>query len=123
LCLANCLGINADIRFQESDTDAASRIDSSWDGVCENFVDMGLREELLLGIYAYGFEKPSAIQQRAIMACVKGFDVIAQAQSGAGKTAAALIAVIQNIDVSIWLCQALIIAPTWVSAHCIYRNI
>lgn len=43
---------------------------------------MHLKEELLRGIYAYGFEKPSAIQQRAILPCVKGFDVIAQAQSG-----------------------------------------
>lgn len=43
---------------------------------------MNLKEELLRGIYAYGFEKPSAIQQRAIMPCVKGHDVIAQAQSG-----------------------------------------
>lgn len=43
---------------------------------------MNLKEELLRGIYAYGFEKPSAIQQRAILPCVKGLDVIAQAQSG-----------------------------------------
>lgn len=43
---------------------------------------MNLKEELLRGIYAYGFEKPSAIQQRAILPCVKGHDVIAQAQSG-----------------------------------------
>lgn len=43
---------------------------------------MKLKEDLLRGIYAYGFEKPSAIQQRAIMPCVKGHDVIAQAQSG-----------------------------------------
>lgn len=43
---------------------------------------MNLKEELLRGIYGYGFEKPSAIQQRAIMPCVKGHDVIAQAQSG-----------------------------------------
>ncbi len=38
----------------------------------DNFDDMNLREELLRGIYAYGFEKPSAIQQRAIMPCIKG---------------------------------------------------
>lgn len=48
----------------------------------DNFDDMQLKEELLRGIYAYGFEKPSAIQQRAILPCVKGHDVIAQAQSG-----------------------------------------
>ena len=39
--------------------------------VCENFDDMALKEELLRGIYAYGFEKPSAIQQRAIVPCIK----------------------------------------------------
>lgn len=43
---------------------------------------MNLKEELLRGIYAYGFEKPSAIQQRAILPCIRGLDVIAQAQSG-----------------------------------------
>lgn len=43
---------------------------------------MGLNQDLLRGIYGYGFEKPSAIQARAIMPCVKGHDVIAQAQSG-----------------------------------------
>lgn len=53
-----------------------------WFQVAENFDDMELSEELLRGIYAYGFEKPSAIQQRAIIPCVRGNDVIAQAQSG-----------------------------------------
>ncbi len=45
---------------------------SNWDEVTDNFDDMQLKEELLRGIYAYGFEKPSAIQQRAIMPCIKG---------------------------------------------------
>ena len=57
-------------------------IESTWDEVYDNFDDMNLKEELLRGIYGYGFEKPSAIQQRAIIPCVKGRDVIAQAQSG-----------------------------------------
>ena len=52
---------------------------------------MNLKEELLRGIYAYGFEKPSAIQQRAIVPCIKGLDVIAQAQSGTGKTCQELV--------------------------------
>jgi hypothetical protein len=46
-----------------------------------SFDSMGLREELTRGIYAYGFEKPSAIQQRAIVPVITGRDVIAQAQS------------------------------------------
>ena len=48
-----------------------SVIDSNWNEVYENFDDMNLKEELLRGIYAYGFEKPSAIQQRAIVPCIK----------------------------------------------------
>merc|ERR1711936_455293 len=87
-------------------------IDSNWDEVCENFDDMHLREELLRGIYAYGFEKPSAIQQRAIVPCVKGHDVIAQAQSGTGKTATFSISILQQIDTKLNSCQALVLAPT-----------
>lgn len=73
---------------------------------------MNLREELLRGIYAYGFEKPSAIQQRAIMPCIAGYDVIAQAQSGTGKTATFAVTILQQIDMSLKECQALVLAPT-----------
>merc|ERR1719228_2978736 len=73
---------------------------------------MHLREELLRGIYGYGFEKPSAIQQRAIAPCIKGHDVIAQAQSGTGKTATFSISILQKIDINARDCQALILAPT-----------
>ena len=55
-------------------------------GVVGTFDAMGLREDLLRGLYSYGLEKPSAIQQRAIVPMIKGRDVIAQAQSGTGKT-------------------------------------
>jgi len=87
-------------------------IDSNWEEVCENFDDMNLKEELLRGIYAYGFEKPSAIQQRAIVPCIKGMDVIAQAQSGTGKTATFSIAILEKIDTALRETQALILAPT-----------
>jgi hypothetical protein len=56
--------------------------DSNWDESIESFDGMGLPEELLRGIYSYGFEKPSAIQQRAIKPTMLGRDLIAQAQSG-----------------------------------------
>ena len=59
-----------------------------------------------------GFERPSAIQQRAIMPVLKDHDVIAQAQSGTGKTATFSISVLQKIDHTVRQCQALIIAPT-----------
>lgn len=58
------------------------------------------------------FERPSAIQQRAIMPVLKGRDVIAQAQSGTGKTATFSISILQSIDTSKKECQALILAPT-----------
>lgn len=87
-------------------------IQSNWDEAVESFDEMNLKQELLRGIYAYGFEKPSAIQQRAIIPCVKGHDVIAQAQSGTGKTATFSISILQQIDPSLNECQALILAPT-----------
>jgi len=57
-------------------------IATNWDEVTSSFDAMDLKEDLLRGIYAYGFEKPSAIQQRAIKPMLLGRDVIAQAQSG-----------------------------------------
>jgi len=48
----------------------------------------GIPVDLLRGIYAYGFEKPSEIQKRAIKPIIDGEDVLAQAQSGTGKTGA-----------------------------------
>lgn len=78
----------------------------------DSFDAMGLAEPLLRGIYAYGFEKPSAIQQRAIKPLMQGRDSIAQAQSGTGKTAAFAIGVLQQIDVEDRRTQALILAPT-----------
>ena len=89
-----------------------SYVQSNWDEVVDNFDDMSLKEDLLRGVYAYGFEKPSAIQQRAIIPCVKGFDVIAQAQSGTGKTATFAVAILQKLDVTLKECQALVLAPT-----------
>jgi translation initiation factor 4A len=58
------------------------------------------------------FERPSAIQQRAIVPVIKGHDVIAQAQSGTGKTATFSISILQRLDMSIKGTQALILAPT-----------
>jgi len=76
------------------------------------FDSMGLREELTRGIYAYGFEKPSAIQQRAIVPVINGRDVIAQAQSGTGKTATFCISILQTIDTHVRETQALVLSPT-----------
>jgi translation initiation factor 4A len=87
-------------------------IESNWTEVVEQFDQMNLREPLLRGIYGYGFERPSAIQQRAIKPCILGHDVIAQAQSGTGKTATFAISILQQLDMESKDCQALILAPT-----------
>ncbi|GAB2269441.1 hypothetical protein Dimus_004359 [Dionaea muscipula] len=77
-----------------------------------SFDGMGLKEDLLRGIYAYGFEKPSAIQQRAITPIINGRDVIAQAQSGTGKTSMIALTVCQLVDTSTREVQSLILSPT-----------
>ena len=76
----------------------STQLRSSSVKVINNFEGMALREDLLRGIYAYGFERPSAIQQRAIKPIVEGRDVISQSQSGTGKTAVFCIAMLQVLD-------------------------
>ena len=77
-----------------------------------SFEDLNLKENLLRGIYGYGYEKPSVIQQKAILPVIDGHDVIAQAQSGTGKTATFSIGMLQNIDETQDEIQALILAHT-----------
>lgn len=79
---------------------------------CTTFDDMNLKPDLLKGIYAYGFEKPSAIQQRAIKPIVLGRDVIAQSQSGTGKTAVFSISSLQLLDQTSRDVQVLVLSPT-----------
>jgi len=91
--------------------------------VCESFDDMKLNNKLLRGIYAYGFEKPSYIQQRGIIPVIKGHDTIAQAQSGTGKTATFSIAALQKVseDDGSTDCKVLILAPTRELAQQIHK--
>ncbi|KAF7314372.1 hypothetical protein MKEN_00909900 [Mycena kentingensis (nom. inval.)] len=102
---------DSDHREELKDVDA-NEIESNWDQVIDNFDAMDLKPELLRGVYAYGFERPSTIQQRAILPVVKGHDVIAQAQSGTGKTATFSISILQRLDGDIKGTQAIILAPT-----------
>lgn len=76
------------------------------------FEELNLKQDLLKGIFGYGFEKPSVIQQKAILPIIQGNDVIAQAQSGAGKSAVFAISSLQLIDESLKKCQILILGPT-----------
>ncbi|KAF9620561.1 hypothetical protein IFM89_013226 [Coptis chinensis] len=76
------------------------------------FDKMGINNDLLRGIYHHGFEKPSAIQQRAVLPIIEGRDVIAQAQSGTGKTSMIGIVACQMVDTSTREVQVLILSPT-----------
>jgi len=82
-----------------------SYIINSWD-------DLDLSRNILRGIYAYGFEKPSPIQQKAIKPIISGKDIIAQAQSGTGKTATFAIGALSIIDMEKNKTQVLILSPT-----------
>uniref|UniRef100_A0AC35UIH7 RNA helicase n=1 Tax=Rhabditophanes sp. KR3021 TaxID=114890 RepID=A0AC35UIH7_9BILA len=98
---------------QRSETYGESTIiEGNYDEVVESFEDMGLKDELLRGIFSFGFERPSIIQQRAIVPCCGKRDVIAQAQSGTGKTGTFSVSVLQTVDETIPEVQALIMAPT-----------
>ena len=72
--------------------------------VISSFEGLNLKDALLRGVYQFGFEKPSAIQQRSIAPIVQGRDVIAQAQSGTGKTSMIAIALVQLLDPSLNEC-------------------
>jgi translation initiation factor 4A len=73
---------------------------------------MGLPTNLLRGIYAHGFEKPSPIQQKAIVPIKNGNDILAQAQSGTGKTGAFSIGAMCHIDPELKKPQVLVLVPT-----------
>jgi superfamily II DNA/RNA helicase len=80
--------------------------------VYNTFDEMDLHEDLLQGVYSYGFEKPSEIQKRGIMPIVEGRDLLAQAQSGTGKTGTFTIGALSRVDPSLKAVQVLVLAPT-----------
>lgn len=71
-----------------------------------------LHAHLLRGIYSHGFEKPSAIQQKAIVPIAEGGDVVCQASAGMGKTAAFAIGFLARLDVKQRRTQVLVLSPT-----------
>ena len=88
-----------------------------------NFDDLNINDNILRGVYAYGFEKPSAIQVQAIPVVIGGQDVIAQAQSGTGKAGAFTISTLCRIDPNLKETQSLILAPTHELAEQIFTVI
>ena len=78
---------------------------NSWD-------ELEINPLLLRGIYSYGFEVPSIIQQQAIKPLIMGRDIVVQAQSGTGKTATFTIGSLANVDVCDNNTQVLVLSPT-----------
>lgn len=88
------------------------KVETNYDKIYTNFDDMKLNDNLKKGIYAYGWENPSKIQEIGIMPVINGKDCIIQAQSGTGKTGTFSIACLNMVDKSIDSCQILCISPT-----------
>jgi len=84
---------------------------------------MGIDDAVLRGVYGHGFEKPSAIQVEAIPLMLSGKDLVAQAQSGTGKTGAYSMGSLCAIDESKQTIQCLILVPTRELADQVYKVI
>tara|TARA_B110000483_G_scaffold243674_1_gene335345 strand:+ start:27681 stop:28832 length:1152 start_codon:yes stop_codon:yes gene_type:complete len=82
------------------------------DKVIDNWEDMNLNESLLRGIFSYGFEKPTPIQCQSIIPIIDRRDIIAQAQSGTGKTGSFTIGSLQRINFEKNTTQLLLLVPT-----------
>lgn len=94
---------------------------ANWNNKIDDFDQMNLKDELLHGVFSYGFKHPSEIQSLAIQPITEGRHVIAQAQSGTGKTGAFAIGILQNLDLTQQTTQALILAHTRELAEQIYQ--
>src|SRR5689334_12229234 len=76
------------------------------------FAKLGLNQATLKALAELGYEEPTPIQERAIQVMLDGGDVIAQAQTGTGKTAAFALPIIEKLDPKLRFPQALILTPT-----------
>lgn len=89
--------------------------------IIKEWSDLNLKDDLLRGIYSYGFEQPSEIQKKAIYPIIQKKDIIAQAQSGSGKTGTFSISSLQRVNPEQDYTQILILAPTQELALQIYK--
>ena len=94
----------ADLNTEQLEKDNIPEV-KTWD-------DLQIESSILRSIYSYGFETPSEIQKKAIPPIKMGRDVIAQAQSGTGKTGAFVIGALSQLDVSSKTTQIIVLAPT-----------
>jgi len=79
--------------------------------IYETFDEMDLADNLLRGVFSYGFEKPSPIQKRGIVPMKDGKDILAQAQSGTGKTGTFVIGSLSRLDPQAKHVQILVVVP------------
>ena len=77
-----------------------------------SFEELGINDKILRGVFSYGYEKPSNIQHESIPLINTGKDLIAQAQSGTGKTGSFCIGILNNIDINNDSIQSIIMCPT-----------
>lgn len=98
---------NYPVLSEEEREDVVQPIDSF-----DDLRDNGIDENIIRGIFGYGFEKPSSIQARSIRPMLTGIDIISQAQSGMGKTGAFCIGVLGRIDQNKDAVQAIVLAHT-----------
>jgi translation initiation factor 4A len=105
-----------------SDTEVDKETDNKEYLELKQFDELEISESILRGIFSMGFEFPSSIQRIAIRPMLDDRDLIAQAQSGTGKTATFLIASLNKIDKSIKKPQVIVLCPNRELAQQIYFN-
>src|SRR5512139_940612 len=76
------------------------------------FESLGLAEPITRTLSELGYEAPTPIQRQTIPLLLQGRDVVGQAQTGTGKTAAFALPILQNLDANLNAVQALILTPT-----------
>ena len=109
--------LNKETERDRDDTTTDNPTDNQTDNTTDDMTfaewdNLDLNKKLLRGIYGYGFEHPSPIQKKAIIPMINRKDIIAQAQSGTGKTGAYTISCLQIINSNNDETQAIILVPT-----------
>ena len=96
----------------QNDIENTDEEENSYQHTINLWEELEISTDLLRGIYAYGYEKPSPIQKKAILPILHKKDMIAQAQSGTGKTATFTIGALASLNLSDLSTQVLILSPT-----------
>ena len=109
-CAGNGAGADpaADTKIEEGEDDVVSKQPKTY----ATFEEMGLKKNLLRGIFSYGMERPSPLQQRGIVQIVRGRDTVLHHRSGTGATTNLAIGTLQGVDPSVAAVQAIFLVPT-----------